>query len=500
MNRRAKITVLCFGMVCLFLVSLAGTARTYGETRVSVKEELVTLLALPADKIDLTETLLLISRHWDPKLDAGSLKGTLDRLEESARRQLKDHPSPKETVEILRRVIHQEGGYRYTEQLDPQGIPLNPAELFLHGLLQTRRGYCMNLSLLYLILGERLNLPLYGVPLPNHFFVRYESAEYRVNIEATEGGAAFPDSFYQQRFGVAPGSKYFMTGLNKKQTLGAYFSNVGLVLYRAARPQDAIFYLEQSAEINPQSIDALNNLGNIYSDLQQRDKSINAYERALKADPRNFSTLFNLGLAYSQARNYKKGEEALLQAAQINPGFSRTHEILARIYMAQGKNAGALLHFKILNRLQPGNLITQLNIGTLLMVMGQPDMALKIFLKMQRRHPESLEVNARIAELHYQLKEYPKAVVQYEYIIGRAPKSLQNYIQLGWVHYKMNRLDRAIEVTRRGLETATMPNRLSPLAQMNLGYFHVLSRKFEEAEQWYQKVLNTEDPGNTQAM
>jgi regulator of sirC expression with transglutaminase-like and TPR domain len=252
MNFRAMHTAIFIRRIVLCL-AFAVALPSQATSQVSITEELVATLALPENKIDLTETLLLISRHWDSRLDTTPLKKTLDRLTESARSQLKGNPSPAQTVEILRKVIHEEGRYRYTDALDPAGMPINPAELFLHGLLQTRRGYCMNLSLLYLILGERLNLPLVGVPLPNHFFVRYDSPEYRVNIEATEGGTAFPDSFYEQRFGAVKGEKYFMSNLGKKQTLGAYFSNVGLVMYRAAKPKIAIFYLEQSASINPPS-------------------------------------------------------------------------------------------------------------------------------------------------------------------------------------------------------------------------------------------------------
>ena len=468
--------------------------------QVSVTEELVTTLALPENKIDLTETLLLISRHWDSGLDTSPLKKTLDRLTESARQQLKGNPSPKQTVEILRKVIHKEGGYRYTDALDPAGMPVNPAELFLHGLLQTRRGYCMNLSLLYLILGERLNLPLVGVPLPNHFFVRYDSPEYRVNIEATEGGAAYPDSFYEQRFGVTKDSQYFLTNLGKKQTLGAYFSNVGLVMYRAAKPQIAIFYLEQSANINPQSIDALNNLGNIYSELKQHDQSIHAYERALKADPGNFSTLFNLSLAYMETNAFEKAEETLLQVAQINPQYPLAHEMLTRIYLKQKKFASALLHLKIMKRLQPGQLLTELNIGSVLLEMGQADLALKYLENLQSRFPQAIEINQRMAEAYYRKKEYTKAIVQYEFVIDRAPRSIANYIQLGWIHFKLRNTAKAIEITQKGLQANPQTNRLTTLAHMNLGFYHVLEQKFDTAEQWYQKVLDADDPRSVGAM
>ncbi len=500
MNFRALCIAKFIGALVLFLAIAGAVPSQAAVTQISVTEELVATLALPEDKIDLTETLLLISRHWDPRLDTAPLKKTLDRLTESARSQLKGNPSPKQTVEILRKVIHEEGRYRYTEALDPAGMPVNPAELFLHGLLQTHRGYCMNLSLLYLILGERLNLPLVGVPLPNHFFVRYDSPEYRVNIEATEGGAAFPDSFYEQRFGVAKSSKYFLTNLGKKQTLGAYFSNVGLVMYRAAKPQIAIFYLEQSASINPQSIDALNNLGNIYSELKQHDQSIRAYERALNADPGNFSTLFNLGLAYMETDTLEKAEEVFLQAAQINPRYLQAHEMLTRIYLRQKKFASALLHLKLMKRLQPGQLQTELNIGTVLLEMGQAELSLKYFEGLQSRYPQAIEVNQRMAEVYYRQKEYNKAIVQYEFVIKRAPRFIENYIQLGWIHFQTGSVAKAIEVTQQGLRASPRTNRFTTLAYMNLGFYHVLEKKFDAAEKWYQKALDADDPKAVDAM
>ena len=115
-----------------------------------------------------------------------------------------------------------------------------------------------------------------------------------------------------------------------------------------ARPnlRIAIFYLEQSASINPQSIDALNNLGNIYSELKQNDKSIHAYERALKADPGNFSTLFNLSLAYMETDDLEKAEETLLQVVQINPRYQLAHEMLTRIYLQTEKVRGCSASFE----------------------------------------------------------------------------------------------------------------------------------------------------------
>ena len=45
----------------------------------------------------------------------------------------------------------------------------DPYDLFLHSVMDRRQGYCLSLSVLYLSIGERLGLPLYGVVVPGHF-------------------------------------------------------------------------------------------------------------------------------------------------------------------------------------------------------------------------------------------------------------------------------------------------------------------------------------------
>ena len=286
-----------------------------------IKERIAAIASGPENKIDLIETLLLISRHWDKTINVEAMRLELENLTASVKERLGPNPTPQTVVETLRKVIHKDYGYRYTESVDRAGIPRDTAELFIHGLLKNKRGYCMNLSLLYLMLGEKLGLPLYGVALPNHFFVRYQSPERQINIEATQEGVSLPDRYYYDRFAVSenPPDRFFMKNLTGKESLGAYFSNVGMVYYKHSQPDNAVFYLKLSTQINPLSIEALNNLGNIYSDLKQNDKAIQQYLKAIEADPKNMASLFNLGVAYMETGKSRQGAEAFQQVLKINP-------------------------------------------------------------------------------------------------------------------------------------------------------------------------------------
>lgn len=464
--------------------------------KAQIKKELKALVDLPDSQIDLQETLLLVSLHWDPALQIQSLRDEIARLASEVKKDLQGSNDAGDIARSLRQTIHNRAGYRYTEQVDARGIPVNDEELFLHGMLKTKRGYCMNLSLLYLILGQKLSLPLFGVPLPSHFFVRYEKGNNRINIEATEGGASFPDSFYRQRYLPQPekGGSYFLNNLSPKKTLGAYFSNVGMVYYQNRRIGRAIFYLRLSAQINPESINSQNNLANIYSGQKNFNDAVRHYKLALKASPGNIQTLFNLGLAQQEKGDNDAAIESFMQAAQIDKAFIPAHQRLANLFLKRKQLIPSLLHLKVLAKLQPQSIQNKINIADAFGRLGQRLLALQTFKGMLNQYPDNKEIHSGLAETYYRMNDFPHAIEQYQYLIDQNPDDLKNHIQLGWTYYRANDLSMASAWTLRGLNKNKNNKNLSTLAMMNLGFYSLLQKQYSDAKSWYRKALSGNPP------
>lgn len=84
-------------------------------------------------------------------------------------------------------------GFAYADDfrqhnLTPQQIGALHADgnkVFLAGLLRTRRGSCVSMPLIYLVIGQRLGLPVHLVALGQHYFIRWQEPGYRMNIETT---------------------------------------------------------------------------------------------------------------------------------------------------------------------------------------------------------------------------------------------------------------------------------------------------------------------------
>jgi len=480
----------------LFFFSLPSFAQSASSTdEALIEKELSKVPGLKSSQIDLLETLLLISRHWNPSLEIQPLEDEITNLVLEVKNNLQGSHDTKKIIRSLRQIIHNKAGYRYTEQVDARGIPVNDEELFLHGMLKSKRGYCMNLSLLYLILGQKLDLPLFGVPLPNHFFVRYEKGKSRINIEATEMGISFSDSFYRQRYlpSSEKESSYFLKNLSVKKTLGAYFSNIGMVYYQNQKFERAVFYLQLSTKINPASIDAQNNLANIYSELKKYPKAVRHYELALQASPGNISTLFNLGLVHQQSGNLNKAIENFLQVVQIDNRFAPAHQHLANLFLKSNRITSSLLHLKALAKLQPESIQNKINIANAFGRLGQQALTIQTLIDIQKQSPGNPKVHAGLAEAYYRMDDFSHAIEQYRYLIDQNPSGLRNYIQLGWTYYRTDNLAMASAWTQRGLNKSKSSENLKTLAMMNLGFYSLLQKQYPNAKKWYRKVL-TENP------
>ena len=486
-------------LLCFFcFIEVRGGLKASSAEDVS--QFLSSVPKLNDNEINLSKTLLAVSKDWDKNVDEAFFRTSIEALVEEANKRIQKNTKPSEVVNALREVIHKKFGYRYTDQLDPQGIPLNPNELFLHGLLETQKGYCMTLSLIYLIAAEHLEKPFFGVALPNHFFARYDAKDFHINIEATEGGIPLPDSYYYDRFGVGKDSSFFMKSLNKKQTLGAYFSNVGMAYYKQNLPKKAVFYLDLATQINPLSVEARNNLGNIYSELKEFKNAIEQYEAAAQADPNNLATLFNLGIAYSDSGEKKEASEAFMQVIQIDPNYVPAHRYLVQIFINERNFIGALLHLKQIAKRQRNNPEISLTIAEVYFQLKNYELALQTLKKIEAAFPDNPKFKEKLAEAFYRLEKFDEAISQYRYLIELKPNNLRSYVQLGWTYYRKGEIDLAIGWTKRGLKDSPEPDKLKTLGRMNLGFFSVLDGQFEEAQTWYKKALSAKDSGLLKGM
>lgn len=142
-------------------------------------------LAHQGADLDLERGAVLLARVAYPAVDAAHVAGTLDEFAEAIEEQIDmaDDDSPRQAQAILGRYLFQHLGFHgNSERYD------DPDNTFIHRVLERRLGLPITLSALYLFVGWRLNLPVYGVGLPGHFIAAHVIEGRPIYVDAFHGG------------------------------------------------------------------------------------------------------------------------------------------------------------------------------------------------------------------------------------------------------------------------------------------------------------------------
>ena len=103
----------------------------------------------------------------------------------------------------------------------------DPRFFLLPSVLADRRGSCLGLGAVALMVAERVGLPLDGVRVPGHFFVRTRGPSPR-NIELLRRGEVMPDAWYRQKYGPWPeGAGRYFVPLSVAETSAIFWLNAG---------------------------------------------------------------------------------------------------------------------------------------------------------------------------------------------------------------------------------------------------------------------------------
>jgi tetratricopeptide (TPR) repeat protein len=126
---------------------------------------------------------------------------------------------------------------------------------------------------------------------------------------------------------------------NPNNPEGWYY--LGRTKYNENRFAEAIQMFEECLKREPGSVKAEDNLGLSYAAMGRTDDAIAAYRRAIgwqeRKPDKDAGPFLDLGSLLLERRRTREAIPYLLEAAQISPADSRTHEQLGKAYENMGK-------------------------------------------------------------------------------------------------------------------------------------------------------------------
>lgn len=120
---------------------------------------------------DLLKGFILVSKTDNALLEEDQIYAQIEKIRMDTWLELNDNLTALETVKVLNHILF------HVHHFDGNRIyPMAEENFFLPSLLSTHKGSPLSLGMLYLIIAQKLNIPLAGVNLPQHFILAYLSS------------------------------------------------------------------------------------------------------------------------------------------------------------------------------------------------------------------------------------------------------------------------------------------------------------------------------------
>lgn len=183
-----------------------------------IKKDLQQWISSPSK--DLLTGALIISRYQYPNLIEDEIHQKIQAIRKDIWLELSDNQTAYEKVRIFNKVFY--GKHGFAGNSKDYHSPLNSC---INTVVQTRKGNPLSLCVLYSIIAQSLDMPIYGVNLPNHFVLTYLDEDRMISMidpENKYGNLFYINAFSKGGIFDADEIRAFLKGLEKTE-LREYF-------------------------------------------------------------------------------------------------------------------------------------------------------------------------------------------------------------------------------------------------------------------------------------
>jgi tetratricopeptide (TPR) repeat protein len=261
--------------------------------------------------------------------------------------------------------------------------------------------------------------------------------------------------------------------------------DLGVMLFRQGKVQEAINHHEQAVRLKPDFAEAHYNLGLALEKLGRTQEAIQHYEQALRIKPDFAEALNNLGNALDKLDRPLEAISHWEQALRLKPDFAEVYYNLGNALFRQGKVQEAIGHYEQAVRLKPDLADAHYNLGTALMGQGRLEEAIGHYEEALRLKPDDAEAHNNLGAALMGRGRVPEAIQHYEEALRLKPDDAEAHYNLGTALVQVGRLREAIEHYERAV-------RIKPdyaAAQYNLGVALEQAGRVQEAIEHYEQAL-----------
>jgi regulator of sirC expression with transglutaminase-like and TPR domain len=266
------------------------------------------LVAREDRQIDLARACLEIAADAYPGLDIDGYVGEIARFAARLRARLAAGAALEDRVIALNEFLFGDLGFRGNA-----GNYYDPRNSYLNQVIDRRRGIPITLSVLYLEIGRRIELPLEGVSFPGHFMVRLPMRGGTLVLDPFEGGVPQSEDELRDRLKrVIP------------RVAGASAGGVDV----ADLPLDQFLEPANNRQILAR---LLRNLKGIYREKDDPERQLQVLNRMLIVAPEAAGDLRDRGYLYERLECWRPALQDLASYLEREPEAADAEEVRARM-------------------------------------------------------------------------------------------------------------------------------------------------------------------------
>ena len=203
----------------------------------------------------------------------------------------------------------------------------------------------------------------------------------------------------------------------------------------------------QILKINPNHVNAHNNLGAAYKQLGEIEKAKSCFEKVIQLNPNDVDGHNNLGLLLFELKEIQKAKSFFEKTIQLNPNYVEAHNNLGTIFNELKEFQKAKDCYERAIQLNPNYAMALYNLGIIFKQFGLSQKAIGYFEK-------AIEINPNYAAAYNGLgiifKELGNNIKKAKSCFEKAIKINPNYADIYWnLHSLVSNIDEAIEILKK---------------------------------------------------
>lgn len=276
------------------------------------------------------------------------------------------------------------------------------------------------------------------------------------------------------------------TSLKADSTNAFLYQARAEMYYNLNQIDSAILDYEKATVIDPNQIDWLTKISDLYLFKGKSEKARQALDEALKLEPNNTDVHLKMGMVYMFVEDNLKSFEHINLALSIDPNMENAYFYKSLNYIEVGDTVRAIEELQKAVEKKPDYMDALIQLG--LLHDAQNDTIARAYYKNALQIDSSNAFARYDLALHYQnQEEFGKAIDQYLYLINNIDSSFSTaFHNIGFIYLLYsNDLDTAISYFNKAIEIDFNYSD----AYANKGYALELQEKYTDAFIEYQTAL-----------